>query len=648
MIPLAVGTSMLLAPHATARTPRLAPPVMGQTTAPYMFAARFSNSAVPTTTPQARRSSGSSSGSGEAAPPSILVHGGSLKTWSYPSPSVEEVQFDLKTEGRPLDASVELWNGPDYIPCKARIYVENGKRMPFSAVFQTPRGPNTLAVRNMGLTEYPFYATVSADLVAQPSVQCAAAAMAVQGGALRTFAFEPSVDSVQVLLTTDGRPLNARVELLQGPNNNKQVIELYSEEGSYRPFFCVLPTPGSGNVVRIVNTAPMEFPMTASVIPHTIRQVEDEAAVVGGGDIVLDDLMDARAEEEAEEEAVEELGPPTSLHTPPRRNVETANGVADEAASSAAAEEEEKWMERAAEEMDAAVREQMAAAATPAGVDGAPSVSSAVEAAVKAVEVVMDAVEAEGCRRTQGGGRGRGGTAARGGDGEGGVDGETCGRASRGGQGASAARGCGEDWRRRSGRSGRRPSARRRRGRRPSGPPRRVSPSGGGGGEGSRSHPAETLRRADARGSEDAAEAEAAEEEVHAETPWEAHRRRRFDSAARERDEALAVLAKRALADSARLRARLEAVDRRSPPTTGRGATALDRGAASRHADSLDSLPSPAGDRSGGRRRGGGGGGGGDGGGEQPSGAASGGEGGGGHAVAHGAVPSGARAGDGW
>merc|ERR1719386_570222 len=201
------------------------------------------------------------------APPSpdsaILVQGGSLRT-----------------EGRPLDADIELWHGPDNTPVKMRAYVENGKIRPFSVVIETPRGPNTVAIRNIGQIEFPIAASVVCDNIDLPTPQCLEESMTIQGGALRTYPFDPTVDSVQVLLTTDGRPLNARIELLQGPNNNKQVIELYTEDGMDRPFFAFLATPGSGNVVRIVNTAPVEFPLAASVVPHSINDGMESGAVL--------------------------------------------------------------------------------------------------------------------------------------------------------------------------------------------------------------------------------------------------------------------------------------------------------------------------------------------------------------------------------
>lgn len=216
----------------------------------------------------------------------VLVQGGSLRTWSYRSPSVERVQVVLSTEGRPLDAELELWHGPDNTPFKLRAYVENGQLRPFSAVIETPRYPNTVAIRNIGQQVFPFAANVLSDDADHPSPDAVHSAMTIQGGAIRTFPFAPEVESVQVLLQTDGRPLNARVELLQGPNNNKQVIELYAEDGMERPFFCILETPGAGNVVRVVNTAPVEFPMYAAVVPDSIDPNAPTDAILGG-DVVV-------------------------------------------------------------------------------------------------------------------------------------------------------------------------------------------------------------------------------------------------------------------------------------------------------------------------------------------------------------------------
>jgi len=218
----------------------------------------------------------------------VAVQGGTLKTWAYASPAIERVQVTLKTEGRPLDADIELWQGPDNTPVKMRVYVEDGNKRPFSAVIETPRGPNTIAIRNIGHLEFPLAAgvvaesTVSGPVVSAP--ENLEAPNTIQGGALRTYPYDSHVDSVQVLLKTDGRPLNARIELLQGPNNNKQVVEVYTEDGMDRPFFLILATPGAGNVVRIVNTAPVEFPLSASVQAYEMGDSSANLEPVMGGD----------------------------------------------------------------------------------------------------------------------------------------------------------------------------------------------------------------------------------------------------------------------------------------------------------------------------------------------------------------------------
>jgi hypothetical protein len=215
----------------------------------------------------------------------VTVQGGTLRTCSF-SEACDRVSVLLKTNGRPLNANVELWQGPDNTPQKMSVYLEDGSLRPFRATIESPGSSNAIAIRNTGQMEFPLTAGLEVDM-SGPDGGPGAILLdnsewrTVQGGAVYTTPFPPSVQSVQVMLKSDGRPLNARLELLQGPNNNKQVMEIYSEDGRERPFYVVIDTPGSGNVVRIVNTATVEFPLSAAIESYI---VDDRAFSGPGGD----------------------------------------------------------------------------------------------------------------------------------------------------------------------------------------------------------------------------------------------------------------------------------------------------------------------------------------------------------------------------
>jgi len=203
----------------------------------------------------------------ELAP--VKIQGGTLKTCSF-NEEVERVSVFLKTDGRPLNADVELWQGPDNAPQKMSVYLEDGSLRPFRCEIESPGSSNSVSIRNTAEMEFPLIAGLDVE-VNKNAVGGAAVLMpkaehrTVQGGAVYTIPFSPTVKSVQVLLQTDGRPMNARIELLQGPNNTKQIMEIYTEDGKTRPFFVIIDTPGTGNVVRIVNTNTIEYPLTAAV-----------------------------------------------------------------------------------------------------------------------------------------------------------------------------------------------------------------------------------------------------------------------------------------------------------------------------------------------------------------------------------------------
>ena len=229
----------------------------------------------------------------------VKVQGGALKTWSFSKPEVERLLVFMESplidwqngsgrqsslqhvahEGRLMKARIDLCQGPDNTPLRMEVTSDKGNLRPCMCVIETPGGHSSLFIRNIGDIEFPISAGVGAaaednygsrseDLMeVSKEIFEMRNPQIVQGNAVVAFPLPHAVSSAKVVLRTDGRPLNAQVELVQGPNAPKVTIDLYTENGIDRPFCAVIPTPGAENVIRVINTAPIEFPMTVCVEP---------------------------------------------------------------------------------------------------------------------------------------------------------------------------------------------------------------------------------------------------------------------------------------------------------------------------------------------------------------------------------------------
>jgi hypothetical protein len=202
------------------------------------------------------------------------IEGQTRKTWKFSDISQEVVQVAIKSDGRPAHVETNLWIGPDWTPMKLKAYSEDGLKRPIQLLLGTRNKQATIEVLNTGQYEMPLktacnyaaqpLADARADLPNAPEVQ---SQYVEGGGAVKSFLFDPEVEQVQVLLHTNFRQLHAYVELLNAPNNIKQKVKTFTNNGLLNALFIVFDTPGAGNVVRVQNLAPLEFPCTAYVLP---------------------------------------------------------------------------------------------------------------------------------------------------------------------------------------------------------------------------------------------------------------------------------------------------------------------------------------------------------------------------------------------
>jgi len=193
------------------------------------------------------------------------VEGRTRKTWKFNDLSKDRVQVALTSEGRPVNADIQLWIGPDWTPFSLKAYSEDGKLRPVQTLVGTRNKAAMIEVRNVAEGEFPFsaasnYAKGAMEIFPKEFPKEFPSAERVDGGALRSFPLDSSAKELEVLLNTDGRQLNARVELLSGPNTPKQTFEVFTNNGELNSLCVCFNTPDAGNTVRIVNLAPVEFP----------------------------------------------------------------------------------------------------------------------------------------------------------------------------------------------------------------------------------------------------------------------------------------------------------------------------------------------------------------------------------------------------
>ncbi|KAL3794891.1 hypothetical protein ACHAWO_007665 [Cyclotella atomus] len=204
-------------------------------------------------------------------------------------------QTFVETDGRPLDVMMELWDGPNNTPTRVKMYSEDGRQRPMNILTNSMNGRGgTVSVRNAGPMEFPVNAAVSSmnrgyggpemmmggpmsEMMMQPGgmrqssngfiAPSTARGETVQGGALKTFTLPRSVNAVQVTITSDGLPVNAKVELWGTSSHIKQLAEVYNDNGQTRPFAAIIDVTGGENTIAIRNTGPLEYPIKVVVEP---------------------------------------------------------------------------------------------------------------------------------------------------------------------------------------------------------------------------------------------------------------------------------------------------------------------------------------------------------------------------------------------
>lgn len=235
----------------------------------------------------------------------IRIEGGkTLKTFAMPA-DAERVQYIIKSpNGRPVKAKAELWIGP--IRCVHEMIYNcmDGGDFPLKATLQFKKLSPVLKISTDGSFEFPLVCGVfvpSKEESAKIGETCwdmwdnAAMKERVQGGstidgkggAIRTFPIDPAWEKTQIMVSSRDvgkKSFKTNIEVLQGPNNAKQHINLRCG-GSTQPYHAIIDTPGPGWMLRCNSKKFLEdglFEIAVSQYGESGTMGADDGVVVGG------------------------------------------------------------------------------------------------------------------------------------------------------------------------------------------------------------------------------------------------------------------------------------------------------------------------------------------------------------------------------
>lgn len=229
--------------------------------------------------------------------------GGTIRTYQIPG-WADRVQMEIRTNGRPMRCKVQLWLGPLRNVHIMDIDCQDGQLSPYRAglKFQADGQGRVLSIQTSESQEMPVDVAVTVPSV-ERSAEIAMAfdqiwstsdKVKVQGavvgsgeaGAVRTFPVDSDVDAVQFMCwsrDTGKKSLKAKIEVLQGPNNKRQVYDLLCK-GATQPFHAVFETPGAGWVIRIVNKKSIEDGLfQAVVLPYKLGNAATQVGQLPSG-----------------------------------------------------------------------------------------------------------------------------------------------------------------------------------------------------------------------------------------------------------------------------------------------------------------------------------------------------------------------------